>query len=58
MTEKKKEEMLNSEASSAEQVKTDVQEVDVETVMRGAKKIKSKYELLYEDILENQQVNK
>jgi len=58
MEEKNSGTIHNSELDNTKQVETSVETVDVEMVMRGAEKIKSKYELLYEDILEANETNK
>ena len=58
MEEKSNGTIHNSELDNTKQVETNAEMVDVEMVMKGAEKIKSKYELLYEDILEANETNK
>ena len=58
MTEKKNETINTSESNNTRKFEGNVEAVDVKMVMRGAEKIKSKYELLYEDIIEADEENK
>ena len=52
MTEKKNISMEASDLDDKQETIVDADDVDVETVMKGAELVKSKYELLYADIIE------
>ena len=52
MTEKKNMSMDTVNSDVKQEPVVDTEPVDVETVMKGAELVKSKYELLYADIIE------
>jgi len=52
MAEKKNVNVDTANSDVRQNVLTNTEHVDVETVMKGAELVKSKYELLYADIIE------
>lgn len=52
MTEKKDTSVERANSTVQQESAVNAESVDVETVMKGAELVKSKYELLYADIIE------